>query len=50
MNMNFFPIDFPDFGDFIRRNAKRFPMIVDLVATVIAMGDPRTPIWAKGIH
>ena len=49
MNTNFFSNNFPDFGDFIRRNAKQFPMVVELVASTIAIADPQTPIWAKSI-
>ena len=49
MNINSISNDFPDFGDFIRRNARRFPMIVELVAAAIAITDPATPVWAKGI-
>jgi uncharacterized membrane protein YkvA (DUF1232 family) len=38
-----------DFGDFIRRNTARFPMIVQLVAVGFAITDPKTPAWAKAI-
>jgi uncharacterized membrane protein YkvA (DUF1232 family) len=48
MNTSFFS-DFPDFGDFLRRNARSFPMIVELVAAGFALADPATPAWAKGI-
>jgi len=41
--------DFPDFGDFIRRNINRFPLTVELVAAGFALADPATPAWAKAI-
>jgi uncharacterized membrane protein YkvA (DUF1232 family) len=49
MNINSISNVFPDFGDFVRRNARRFPMIVELVAAAIAIADPDTPAWAKAI-
>ena len=49
MNTKSFPNDIPGFGGFIRRNVARFPMIVELVAAAIAIADPSTPIFAKGI-
>jgi len=41
--------DFPNFGDFIRRNLNRFPLIVELAAAAFAVADPATPAWAKAI-
>ena len=49
MNIKSISTNFPDFGDFVRRNARRFPMIVELVAAAIAIADPATPAWAKTI-
>jgi uncharacterized membrane protein YkvA (DUF1232 family) len=49
MNIDSFSNDFPDFGDFIRRNVARFPIAVELLATAIAFADPNTPAWAKAI-
>lgn len=49
MNTNSFPNDFPDVGDFFRRNIARFPLSVELLAAAIAFADPTTPLWAKSI-
>ena len=49
MTTDTFSRDFPGFGDFLRRNLTRFPMIVELLAAAIALTDPTTPAWAKAI-
>ncbi len=45
MNINSIFTRFPDFGEFVRRNGRRLPMIVELVAAAIAIADPGTPAW-----
>ncbi len=49
MNTASFSNDFPDFGDFIRRNLKRFPLTIEVVAAGFAFTDPTTPAWARAI-
>ena len=49
MNTQSFAKEIPGFRGFIRRNATRFPMIVEFVAVAIAIADPNTPTWAKAI-
>ena len=49
MSNTTFSNDIPGFSGFLRRNAARFRMIVELVAAAFAFADPRTPAWAKAL-